>query len=380
VRAYLLSLALVAALVLLLLRLQSIANDTTVALVLLLSVLVSAALFGSRVGGVSALAAALAFNFFFLPPVGTLRLEDPLNWIALAVFLAVGIVAGELSSRARHRADEAEASRREAERLYAELQEAFSREARAEAFRQSEELKSALLDAVTHNLRTPITSIKASATALQADDTSALDAASRRELISVVGEEADRLNTMVEDLIGLAKIEAGNFRLTRRWCSLEDVVSGAAARIDQERRLRVGTNLLPDLPLVYADARALEEIVYQLLDNALKYSPPASPVLVSASAVPNERVAIAVDDRGPGVPEHERERVFEKFYRGDHATGAGLGMGLAIARGLARAHNGDLIVTAHSDGPGVRFLLTLPIGDDDMHALRNDPPPNPRRR
>jgi K+-sensing histidine kinase KdpD len=214
VRAYLLSLALVAALVLLLLRLQSIANDTTVALVLLLSVLVSAALFGSRVGGVSALAAALAFNFFFLPPVGTLRLEDPLNWIALAVFLAVGIVAGELSSRARHRADEAEASRREAERLYAELQEAFSREARAEAFRQSEELKSALLDAVTHNLRTPITSIKASATALQADDTSALDAASRRELISVVGEEADRLNTMVEDLIGLAKIEAGNFRLS----------------------------------------------------------------------------------------------------------------------------------------------------------------------
>lgn len=361
--AYLTSFTLVGVLVAFLLALGTLANATTVALVLLLGVLVTASRHGSRVGATTAVVAALAFNFFFLPPTGTLTLDDPLNWVALGAFLIVAIVAGELSSRARRRADEADTSRREAERLYAALQNAFSREASAEAFRQSEQLKSALLDAVTHNLRTPITSIKASATTLQADRGS-LDDDSRRELASVVGEEVDRLNTMVEDLIGLARIEAGDFRLVRAWCSLDDVIGGAVARVPRERRGRIRVSMPPDVPVVRADARALEEVVYQLVDNALKYSPAGSPVLVSTSTS-DARVDITIDDEGPGVPEAEREGIFEKFHRGAHAGGSGLGMGLAIAQGLARAHEGAVIVSSRPDHSGARFTLTLPIGDDE---------------
>lgn len=362
--SYLTSFALVGLLVVFLLAFGSLANATTVALVLLLGVLVSASRWGSRVGAAAALVSVLAFNFFFLAPTGTLTIADPMNWVALGVFLAVALVAGELSTRARRRADEADASRLEAERLYAALQDAFSREAGAEAFRQSEQLKASLLDAVTHNLRTPITSIKASATALQTSG-STLDEEARKELVDVMGEEADRLNAMVEDLIGLAKIEGGHFRLAHAWCSLEDVVAGAVARVGRERRGQIRTALSPDVPVVRVDARATEEIVYQLLDNAVRYSPAGAPVVVSAAADSDERVEVVVDDEGPGVPADEQARIFEKFQRGTGAIGGGLGMGLAIARGLAREHGGDITVASRPGGPGARFVLTLPIGDDE---------------
>lgn len=361
---YLASFGLVAVLVVILQAFGALANAATVALVLLLGVLVAASRWGSRVGAATAVVSVVAFNFFFLPPTGTLTIADPLNWVALAVFLAVALVAGELSSRARRRADEADASRLESERLYAALQDAFSREASAEAFRQSEQLKASLLDAVTHNLRTPITSIKASATTLLTPGAE-LDDETRRELVNVVGEEADRLNAMVEDLIGLAKIEGGHFRLAHGWCSLEDVVAGAVARIGRERRGQIRTAISPNLPVVRVDARATEEVVYQLLDNALQYSPAGAPVVVSAAADGDERVEVVVDDEGPGVPAEEHAHIFEKFQRGSRATGGGLGMGLAIARGLARAHGGDLTVASRPGGPGARFVLRLPIGDDE---------------
>src|ERR1044071_1901974 len=141
-------------------------NQTTVALALLLIVLFVATLWGARPAIAASLLGMLCFNFFFLPPVGTLTIADPDNWIALAAFLATAITAGQLSARVQRRADEAEAGRREIERLYNELRDAFERASHAEALRQSERLKSALLDAVTHDLRTPLTSIKASITTL----------------------------------------------------------------------------------------------------------------------------------------------------------------------------------------------------------------------
>lgn len=361
---YLTSVALVGLLTVVLVALGPLANATTVALVLLLGVLVAASQHGSRVGAATAVASILAFNFFFLQPTGTLTIADPLNWVALGVFLTVALIAGELSSRVRRRADEAESRRLEAERLYDALQEAFSRESAAEAFRQSEQLKASLLDAVTHNLRTPITSIKASATTLQASE-SVLDADSRRELVNVVSEEADRLNAMVEDLIRLARVEAGDFRLTREWCSLDDIIAAAVARVPRARQARVRVAVAADAPVVRVDARATEEVVYQLLDNALHYSPPSAPVTVSASPLDGGRTAVTVDDEGPGVPADERERIFEKFQRGQRAGGAGLGMGLTIARGLARAHGGDVLATTPPAGRGARFVLTLPIGDDE---------------
>src|SRR5213593_3278856 len=141
-------------------------NPTTVALAMLLVVLFTAASWGARPAIVASLFGVLCFNFFFLPPFGRFTIDAPDNWIALFAFLITAVTAGQLSARVHHRAEEAEAGRREIERLYDELRVAFERASHAEALRQSERLKSALLDAVTHDLRTPLTSIKASVTTL----------------------------------------------------------------------------------------------------------------------------------------------------------------------------------------------------------------------
>ncbi len=207
-------------------------NPTTVALVMLLVVLFVAASWGSRPAIVASVLGVLGLNFFFLPPVGTLTIADPDNWVALIVFLITAVTAGQLSANARRRADEAEAGRREIERLYDELRSAFERASHAEALRESERLKSALLDAVTHDLRTPLTSIKASVTTLLdelkpgASDASqtVLSEEGRREMLDVINEESDRLNRFIEGLVEMARIEAGEFRLRRRWGTIEEMV------------------------------------------------------------------------------------------------------------------------------------------------------------
>ena len=203
-------------------------NTTTVALGLLLAVLFIAALAGSRPAYLASIVGMLCFNYFFLPPIGTLTIAAPQNWIALGAFIITALVAGNLSERAKRRAEEAESRRQIIESLYEELQAAFERASQAEALRQSERLKSALLDAVTHDLRTPLTSIKASVTTLLAENTDnqqtskqqtpkpqteeddftiALDAEDERDLLEVINEETDRLNRFIESLVELARIE-----------------------------------------------------------------------------------------------------------------------------------------------------------------------------
>src|SRR5215216_3950267 len=169
-------------------------NSTTVALGLLLVVLFVAAGWGSRPAVLSSLLGVVCFNFFYLPPVGRLTIDDPDNWIALFAFLVTAVTAGQLSAHAKRRAEEADAGRREIERLYRELQEAFERASHAKALEQSERLKSALLDAVSHDLRTPLTSIKASVTTLLedyhagagADESVALGEEGRGEMLEII--------------------------------------------------------------------------------------------------------------------------------------------------------------------------------------------------
>jgi two-component system sensor histidine kinase KdpD len=363
------AIALVAvAVVVALLRLASpLANTTTVALCLVVVVLFVARTRSGPAALVASLASMLALNFFFLPPVGTLTIADPLNWIALAAFLAVALTVGELSSRANRQTAQARAHQLEAERLYRELQAAVDREAQTEAERRSERLKSALLDAVTHNLRTPITSIKASTTALLSESATMGDAI-KRELLVVANEEADRLDLLVEDLISLARIEAGELGLQVSWCSLEDVVGGASKRAERLFGARtLDVTLPPDLPVIRADARALEEVLFQLLENASKYSPRESRISVSAREETDERIEIRVEDEGPGVALEERERIFDKFYRSPatETTASGSGLGLAIVRGIVEAHRGQVAVTDREGQPGARFIVRLPIGDED---------------
>ena len=354
-------------------------NPTTAALALLLVVLFVAALWGSRPALVASVLGVLCFNFFFLPPVHTFAIDDADDWVALGAFLITAVTAGQLSVRVKRRAEEAEAGRREIERLYSELREAFERASRAEALKQSERLKSALLDAVTHDLRTPLTAIKASATTLLddlragAESPDALGQEGRREMLEVIDEEADRLNRFVEGLVEMARIEAGELHLRRRPEPVGEIVAAALERAAPLVRGRhVEVSLAEGLPPAHVDARAVAEVVYTLLDNATKYSPAGTPVRLSAEAGAGATVSLAVEDEGGGVPSHLRERVFDKFFRamrdGDAAArGAptGTGMGLAIARGLVEANGGRIQIEDGREGRGCRVVVSLPTGEGE---------------
>ena len=301
------------------------------------------------------------------------------NWVALTAFLITAITAGQLSARARRRAEEAEKGRREIERLYNELREAFERASHAEALRQTERLKSALLDAVTHDLRTPLTSIKASVTTLLDDlaggtpesSRSVLGEQGRREMLEVINEECDRLNRFIEGLVELARIEAGELHLRRRWGTIEEMVELALTRtkkLTDQHRVEVGIE--KDIPVVLVDARAVSEVIYALVDNAAKYSPAGSLIRISASRAENEMIRVSVEDYGPGIPSNLREQVFDKFFRvsGDGSQPSGTGMGLAIARGIVETHGGRIWIEGGPGGIGNRVHFTLPIGDEDDDA------------
>ncbi|MEK6285726.1 MAG: DUF4118 domain-containing protein [Acidobacteriota bacterium] len=358
-------------------------NSTTVALAMLLVVLFVAARWGARPAIVASVLGVLCFNFFFLRPLHTLTIADPDNWIALIAFLITAVTAGQLSARVKRRAEEAETGRREIERLYDELRSAFERASHAEALRQSERLKSALLDAVSHDLRTPLTSIKASVTTLldvlkaKASDASpaVLSEEGRREMLEVINEECDRLNRFIEGLVEMARIEAGEFRLRRRWGTIEEMLEMALARAknltDQHR---VEVEIEKDLPIVLVDARAVSEVIYTLVDNAAKYSPAGTLIHIAASRAKDDMIRASVEDCGPGIPVELRERVFDKFFRatrdGDsnRSQPSGTGMGLAIARGIVEAHSGRIWIESGAGGLGTRVVFTLPIGDEEDKA------------
>lgn len=365
-------------------------NSTTIALGLLLVVLFVATAWGSRPAVLASLLGVMCFNFFYLPPVGRWTIDAPDNWVALFAFLVTAITAGQLSARAKRRAEEADAGRREIERLYRELQDAFERASQAKALEQSERLKSALLDAVTHDLRTPLTSIKASVTTLLEEarpeneveveeELTPLDAEGRREMLEVIDEETDRLNRFVEGLVEMARIEAGEMRLRQRWGSIEEIVSAALERTATlTRNHEVRVTMDEGLPSVRVDARAVAEVLYTILDNAAKYSPEGTRIELFAESVGDGTVRLSVEDEGPGVPVELRERVFDKFFRAmrDGDAGApkpgGTGMGLAIAKGIVEAHGGSIRVEDARSGSGSRVVLTLPVGDDEMTAVEDE--------
>jgi two-component system sensor histidine kinase KdpD len=356
-------------------------NSTTVALAFLLVVLFVALFWGSRPALLASVVAAVCFNYFFLPPLYTLTIAHPQNWVALIVFFTTAMAVGQLSALAKQRAEEAEQARSEIENLYRQLQVAFEQASQAEALKQSEKLKSALLDAVTHDLRTPLASIKASITTLideaqgrtEDDQPVSLDAASRFEMLEIINEESDRLNRFIGGLIEMARIEAGELGLRRRWGPIDEMVSAAIARADPvTQRHFVRIDIEKELPVVRVDERAVSEVVYTLVDNAAKYSPEGSSIRINARRAGEEVIQVEVEDNGCGIPPEFRERVFEKFFRatrdGDITTHqpSGTGMGLAIAKGIVEAHQGKIWIEPGTGGKGTRVVFTLPIGDEEI--------------
>jgi two-component system sensor histidine kinase KdpD len=236
---------------------------------------------------------------------------------------------------------------------------------------ETERLRNSLLSAVSHDLRTPLATITGSASALVEGETT-LDTATRRELAEAIEEEADRLNRLVHNLLEMTRLESGGIRVRKDWQPLEEVVGSALARV--EKRLgdrRVDIRLAPDLPLVPLDPLLIEQVLINLLDNAIKYTPEGSPVDISAS-VEDRAVRVTVADRGPGFAPGEEAQVFEKFYRGQEAgTRSGAGLGLAIARGIVEAHGGRITAEPRPAG-GALFRFTLPLAAEPPEVRTDD--------
>ena len=354
-------------------------SSATVALTLLLVVLLTATYFGAPPAYLAAVISFLSLNFFFLRPFNTFSIAGVENWIALFVFLITALVTGELSGRARRRAEEAQQGKIEIERLYKELQGTFARLSEAEALRRSEQLKTALLDAVTHDLRTPLTSIKASVTTLLKESNSTsdgnsqlhLDDEGRQEMLEVINEESDRLNHFIEGIVELARIQGGDLEFKHEWGPVDEMIAMAAQRAQPFAEAHsIVIEVQDELPLVRVDPRAVAEVVYLLIDNAAKYSPANTRIAIRARREKDEFMAIEVEDEGVGIPNELREKVFDKFFRArpDVAKAlerpSGMGMGLAIARGIVQSQGGRIWIEDGRTGRGTRIIFTIPIGDE----------------
>jgi two-component system, OmpR family, sensor histidine kinase KdpD len=404
----------------------------------LLAVLLVSSTWGLWLGLVTAFASAAAFNFFHIPPTGRFTIEDPANWVGLAVYLVAAVVVSAFANLARARAEEADMRRREAglaaeiallvlgpepealERAADRIGEAFglgdvtlvegwidsdvqhraipliadgqrvgtlmigrddkpheldrllpalgplmdARRRRAEleeraiethALRRSDSLKTALLRAVSHDLRSPLTAVRAAAGGI---DSPTVDAEERHELAEVIRGETDRLAGLVEDLLDLSRLESGTAEPHPEACSIEEVVD-AATSSPALRSANLDVQLSTDLPAVLADPAQLERAITNLVENAVRHSNNGEPVAVRADATA-DRVHLRVTDNGSGIAHDELDRIFEPFYRAPNATGRGSGLGLAIAKGFVEG-NGGRIWARSLPGQGSTFTIDLPV-------------------
>lgn len=456
-------------------------NPTTVAVTLLLAILSVAAAWGLRFAIPMSIAAALCFNFFFLPPIGKLTIADTQNWVALAAFFFAAVVASNLSERARRQTEEAHRRRRDVERLYVfsqqlmvtenvldllktvphylvktfagthaaiylpmrdqiyrsdpdvqgipgeDLREAYGRgelkidrerglavaplrmgvrtvgalgmtgdfppretleavgsliataieRARAvdklthtEASQESERLRSALLDSVTHEFRTPLTAIKASVTTLRSE--ASLTPEQRQDLLAVIDEESDRLNRLVGEAVEMAQLDAKEVKLDLGPHQIREAIEEALEDSKQVLASHpVEVRLADRLPAVLMDVSWIKKVLQHLLENAAKYSPADAPIFVS-SEVKNSRLITSVADRGAGIDDMERAMVFDKFYRGQSQRYRvqGTGMGLAIVKAIVEAHSGRIEVTSQL-GKGSVFSFGLPLAQAGANSRQN---------
>jgi len=233
---------------------------------------------------------------------------------------------------------------------------------------EAERLRSTLLSSVSHDLRTPLATITGAASTLL--QPGSLDGAAERELKEAIYEEAERLNRLVTNLLDMTRLESGSLQLSRDWHSLEELVGTALARLERSAKGRpIEVSIPAALPLVPVDGILVEQVLVNLLDNALKYTPPGSPIRVTATSN-DGAVTVEVADEGPGLPMGAEERVFEKFYRAGSGE-RGFGLGLPICSAILTAHGGR--IWAENRRPrGAVFRFSLPFGDGPPPAMEED--------
>ena len=288
------------------------ANPTIASLSYLLVVLIAATVSTLRVAIAVSVAADLFLNYFFLPPLGMFVVADPENWVALFAFLAVSVIASDLSAAARERAHDALTRRDELARLLEERKA-------AELARQSAEFKSALLASLAHDLRTPLTAIRVAAGNLQ---TSWLPDGDRREQSEVILTEVARLNRLFQNILEMARIDAGAVAAEARWVHPAEIVEAALDQV--ERRGRRFDIAIESDTLVNLDPRLTAAALAQILQNAAQYTPAGAAITVTVS-VSADGLVVTVRDRGPGIAPGDLPHLFDRFYRGREGGTARVG-------------------------------------------------------
>jgi len=355
-------LGLVGAIVVILLPLRDHVGSATPALLFTVAAAAAAALGGARTAVIVSVAAAAALDLAFLPPYGTLDVLTIEDSVALGSFLAVAGTVGVLVASQRDRRLEAEHREHQLRELTERLQtldeeraRLSERAARADDLARIDDQRSAVLRSVSHDLRTPLSAIRAVVTDLR--DGVAYDELTRVELLTLVSDEVDRLDRLVANLLSLSRIEADAFAPDRQAVDLQELILDRLRRLAPLfRDLLVRTDLPDDLPLVDGDYAQLEQVMTNLLANLARHAPPGTDVWVVARGR-DDRVVVEVSDRGKGVPDDEQERIFEPFQRGDGSTSSGVG--LAICKAIVEAHDGSIGVE-RTFGGGATFVVSLP--------------------
>jgi K+-sensing histidine kinase KdpD len=355
------TLAAVAAGTLLVYPLKQVAPVVSLGIVYLPGILLISIVWGWRLGLLASVLSAAAFNFFQIPPLHRFSIADEENWVALAAFAIAAVLSSTVAGLARARAIEAERRQGEADRALAELRELTRERDRmqeeaveAEALRRSDELKTALLRSISHDLRTPLTSIIAGGSAL---GSGTLTGEERAELSEGIVGEGRRLSRLVENLLDMSRLEAGKAEPHREPVALAEVLDAAREGVAGRESIRLALD--PELPMVEADAAQLERAFANLLENAVRYSD-GRPVSARSRLV-DGNIVVRVVDQGPGIPEGEWERIFEPFQRGD-AANTGSGLGLAIAKGFVEANGGEIAIES-LPGQGTSFVVALPAAE-----------------
>jgi two-component system sensor histidine kinase KdpD len=312
----------------------------TPALVLVMPGIVAGLLGGRIAALVTAMAAALVLDLTFIEPYGTLKVHLVDDVVVLVAFVAVAVTVATLFALANDR-------RRLAEQHAVEVAN----------LEEAGHAQRALLRSVSHDLRTPLAAIRAVASDLR-DGSVDYDEATRRDLLDVVGDEAERLDRLVANLLSLSRIEAGALAPDVQAVDVEELVADRVRRLSRLLQdVSVETHLPAVLPLVDADYTLLDLVITNLLENAARHAPPHSVIRIDVREL-GDRMEVAVSDQGPGVPAEDREWIFEAFRSGNASRSTGIG--LAICKAIVEAHGGTITVGSAAYG-GARFAFTLPI-------------------
>ncbi len=332
-----------------------------VSMLYLIVVLAVATLAGRGPAITASLSAFLAFNWFFVQPLHTFSVGDPDEWFALVIFLATAMITGQLAADQRDRAREAAARERESVALYEERDRLRERATEAEVLRRADELKTALLGAVSHDLRTPLASIIASAGSLRQRDV-IWSEVEREGFVSDIESEARRLARIVANLLDLSRMESGTLRPERGWYDLGALVDDVLGRLRPHTSLHaVHVRARDDLPPVPLDYVEIDQVISNLVENGVRHTPAGTEIWIDIDRDARDAV-VTVSDSGPGIPEASLALLFDPFVRVAQKKGGagGVGLGLAIARGLVEAHGGRITAENRVEG-GARFRFTLPL-------------------